>query len=430
MHFQALRLYQAYSLKDHAMPITAPALHIDLLENIHPHATTLFQRHGLSDIATFKGALEGQELQATLARANVMGLRSKTHLTAELLAQSKTLEAIGCFCIGTDQVDLTMAAQMGIPVFNAPYSSTRSVAELVIGHVISLLRRVPEKNAAAHRGEWLKAVDGACEVRGKTLGIVGYGHIGTQLSVLAENIGMQVMFYDVIKKPILGNAHRAESLTQLLAQADVVTLHVPSTPETQNMIDADAIRAMKPGAALINAARGKVVDLDALADALRNKHLCGAAIDVFPIEPVSTNDTFTSPLQGLPNVILTPHIGGSTLEAQESIAEDVAEKLLRYLLHGTTAGAVNFPQVILPAATHLPRFRHVHRNEPGVLAKVNDAFSHLNLNIAAQYLQTNDQIGYVVIDTDAPHVDVTQVLAALRAIPGTIRATSVVPAAA
>lgn len=412
-------------LKDCPMPIQPPALHIDLLENIHPHAVELFQREGISDIKTYKGALEGQDLLNTLARAHVIGLRSKTHLTGELLAHSKALEAIGCFCIGTDQVDLHKAAHMGIPVFNSPYSSTRSVAELVIGHIISLLRRVPEKSAAAHRGEWLKAVDGACEVRGKTLGIIGYGHIGTQLSVLAENIGMHVLFYDVLKKPILGNAQRADSLAQVLSQSDVVTLHVPATADTRNMIDAAAIRQMKPGAALINAARGKVVDLDALADALRSKHLSGAAIDVFPVEPVSTNDPFSSPLQGLPNVILTPHIGGSTLEAQETIAGDVADKLLNYLLHGTTTGAVNFPQVTLPAATHYPRFRHVHRNEPGVLAKINDVFSHQKLNIAAQYLQTNDQIGYVVIDTDTPNVNLSQVLTELRAIPGTIRATSV-----
>ncbi len=407
------------------MPFDPAALRIALLENIHSHASTLFKQSGVVQVDMQKGAVEGVDLDNLLHDTHVLGIRSKTHLRKETLQQTTALDAIGCYCIGTDQVDLKVATALGIPVFNAPYSSTRSVAELVIGYTISLLRRLPEKSDAAHKGVWLKSVDGACEVRGKTLGIIGYGHIGTQLSVLAENLGMRVIFHDIVSKLALGNASRAASLDDLLAQSDIVTLHVPSTKDTENLIDTARLHKMKQGAVLINASRGKVVDLDALRTVLLSKHLSGAAIDVFPVEPVAVNDAFTSPLQNIPNVILTPHIGGSTLEAQEAIAADVTEKLLRYLKDGTTAGAVNFPQVTAPPTQHL-RFRHVHRNEPGVLAKINDVFSHANLNIAAQYLQTTDAIGYVVIDTDTAHADPAFIVKALQAIPGTIRASSVI----
>ena len=400
-------------------------LNIALLENIHPYATQLFGKNGIHHIQMQKAAFEDQALQDILGNTHILGLRSKTRVRAADMDKAPHLEAMGCFCIGTDQVDLDAAAERGIPVFNAPYANTRSVAELVLGEIIMLLRRVPEKSAAAHRGEWLKGIDGACEVRGKTLGIVGYGHIGTQLSVLAENLGMRVLFYDIVDKLSLGNAQRADSLGQLLSQSDVVSLHVPATPETENMINAAALKKMKIGSMLINASRGKVVDLEALASALRSGHLSGAAIDVFPVEPSVAGDALTTPLQNLSNVILTPHIGGSTMEAQENIAFDVAEKLLRYILHGTTAGAVNFPQVTLPPVLKNKRFRHVHRNQPGVLSKLNDVFSSQGLNIAAQYLQTDDRIGYVVIDTDTPDVNVPQVLERLRAIPGTIRALSI-----
>jgi D-3-phosphoglycerate dehydrogenase len=396
-------------------------LHIALVENIHPYASTLFSQQGFTGIESHKSAIDKDGISALLQKANILGLRSKTKVRGEALTAAKHLETIGCFCIGTDQVDLTTAAQQGIPVFNAPYASTRSVAELVIGQIIMLLRRIPEKSAGAHRGEWMKGVDGACEVRGKILGIIGYGHIGTQLSVMAESIGMRVMFYDIVDKLALGNAQRATSLEQLLSQSDIVTLHVPATKQTEKMIGATELAQMKCGAPLINAARGKVVDLDALADSLKSGYTGGAAIDVFPVEPVGNDEVFTTPLQNLSNVILTPHIGGSTLEAQESIAADVTEKILRYIQHGTTAGAVNFPQVTLPPLTAGKRFRHTHHNQPGVLAKINDVFSSRNLNIAAQYLQTDDTIGYVVIDTDTPNADSAVILAALQEIPGTIR---------
>lgn len=395
-------------------------LKIALLENIHPGAVGLFRHHGHDTIQTVAGALEGQELRDVLKDAHVLGIRSKTTLTKDMLDAAPNLLAVGCFCIGTDQVDLTAAQARGIPVFNAPYANTRSVAELVLGEIIMLMRRVPEKNVGAHRGEWLKAIDGACEVRGKVLGIVGYGHIGTQLSVLAESLGMRVIFYDILDKLALGNAQKALSLDDVLAQADIVSLHVPATPETDMMINAAALKKMKPGGFLVNASRGNVVDLKALAQSLHDKHLAGAAIDVYPIEPANKGDTLATPLQNIPNVILTPHIGGSTLEAQENIAGDVADKILRYIEHGTTSGAVNMPQVTLPPAANHTRFRHIHRNVPGVLAKINDVFSSRGLNIAAQYLQTSNQCGYVVIDSDSK-LNREEVLAALSAIDGTIR---------
>ncbi len=400
-------------------------LKITLLENIHPVASTLFRQHGFDLIQTSAGALEGQALRDVLHDTHVLGIRSKTTIPADLFELAPNLLAVGCFCIGTDQVDLQAAQAKGISVFNAPYANTRSVAELVLGQIIMLMRRIPEKDRAAHRGEWHKAVDGACEVRGKVLGIVGYGHIGTQLSVLAESIGMRVIFYDILDKLALGNAQKVLSLDELLALSDIVSLHVPATPETENMMDAVALKKMKPNSFLINASRGLVVDLNALAHSLKEKHLSGAAIDVFPLEPANKGDIFSSPLQNLSNVILTPHIGGSTLEAQENIAVDVADKLLRYIQHGSTAGSVNMPQITLSAVSKHVRFRHIHRNVPGVLAKINDIFSSRNLNIAAQYLQTNDQCGYVVIESDSAFDkvnDPVSVLNDLHKIEGTIRA--------
>jgi D-3-phosphoglycerate dehydrogenase len=391
-----------------------------LLENIHPQAVALLNAQGVKDVKTFSGALEGKELEAALKDANLLGLRSKTQLTREIMDAAPNLLAAGCFCIGTDQVDLKAASARGIAVFNAPYANTRSVAELVIGEIIALMRRIPEKSRAAHAGDWLKSADGSTEVRGKTLGIVGYGHIGTQLSVLAEALGMRVMFYDVVDKLSLGNAQKILKLDDLLKQSDVVSLHVPATIDTENMIDARTIKKMKKGAYLINAARGNIVDLDALADAIKSGYLAGAAIDVFPEEPHSKGDKFRSPLQGLPNVILTPHIGGSTLEAQENIASDVADKLLRYALHGMTDGSVNLPNVVIPQSRGA-RFRHIHRNVPGVMAKINDVFSSRGLNVAGQYLQTDADCGYAVIDIDGK-ANHAEILRALSEIPGTIRA--------
>lgn len=396
-------------------------LKIALLENIHQEAVNLFEAHGQKKPQTVAGALEGDELKAALKDLHVLGIRSKTEITAEMLAAAPNLMAIGCFCIGTNQVDLVEAQKRGIPVFNAPYANTRSVAELVLGEIIMLMRHVPEKSRAAHRGEWMKGVDGACEVRGKVLGIIGYGHIGTQLSVLAESLGMRVIFYDILDKLSLGNSQKCLTLNELLGKADIVTLHVPATAETENMIGTKQLKAMKKDSFLINASRGNVVDLDALAQALKDKHLAGAAIDVYPIEPANKGDKLSTPLQDLPNVILTPHIGGSTVEAQENIALDVADKLLRYIEHGTTSGAVNMPQVTLPPAADHTRFRHIHHNVPGVLAKINEVFSSRGLNIAAQYLQTSKDSGYVVVDSDSK-LDKAEILRALNEINGTIRA--------
>jgi D-3-phosphoglycerate dehydrogenase / 2-oxoglutarate reductase len=391
---------------------------IALLENIHPQASTQFRGHRMDAIQVYNKSLEGAELKEVLKNVQILGIRSKTEISRGILDAAPNLIAIGCFCIGTDQVDLQAAKEKGIAVFNAPYANTRSVAELVLGEAIMLMRRIPEKDKAAHRGEWFKAVDGASEVRGKTLGIVGYGHIGTQLSVLAESIGMRVVFYDIVDKLALGNATRCTNLNDLLRQSDIVTLHVPATDETENMIGTDQLKLMKTGSFLINASRGAVVDIDALAHVVKTQHLAGAAIDVFPVEPSAKGDIFHSPLQNLPNVILTPHIGGSTLEAQENIALDVTDKLLRYVLHGSTSGSVNMPQVTLPAADH-NRFRHFHHNVPGVLAQINEVFSSRNLNIAAQYLQTDKTSGYVVIDSDSK-LNREDILKALSSIPGTI----------
>ena len=389
------------------------------LEGIHPSAIRVLQAAGYSQIESLPGALPDDELKAKIADAHFVGIRSRTQLTADVFAHANKLVAVGCFCIGTNQVDLDAARERGIAVFNAPYSNTRSVAELVLAEAILLLRGVPEKSAVAHRGGWLKSAENAYEIRGKTLGIVGYGSIGTQLSVLAESLGMHVLFYDVVTKLALGNARQIPQLHDLLAQSDVVSLHVPENAATQWMIGAAQIAAMKPHSVLINASRGSVVEIEPLAQALRQNKLLGAAIDVFPVEPRSNKDSFESPLRGLDNVILTPHVGGSTLEAQENIGIEVAEKLVKYSDNGTSTSSVNFPEVALPAHPGKHRLLHIHRNVPGVLSAINEVFGINHINIASQYLQTHGDIGYVVIDIDAAHSDVA--LGKLAEVPGTIR---------
>jgi D-3-phosphoglycerate dehydrogenase len=390
-----------------------------LLEGIHPSAIKLLQAAGYSNIESISGALEGPALIAKIADAHSVGIRSRTQLTADVFAHAHKLAAVGCFCIGTNQVDLDAARERGIAVFNAPFSNTRSVAELVLAEAILLLRGIPAKSAAAHRGGWLKSADNAYEIRGKMLGIIGYGSIGTQLSVLAEGLGMQVVFYDVMTKLALGNARQVTSLHDLLAMSDVVSLHVPELPSTQWMMGTAQIAAMKPGSVLINASRGTVVEIEPLAEALKANKLLGAAIDVFPLEPSSNKEPFESPLRGLDNVILTPHVGGSTIEAQENIGIEVAEKLVKYSDNGTSTSSVNFPEVALPAHPGKHRLLHIHRNVPGVLQQINTVFGANNINIASQYLQTHGDIGYVVIDIDAAHSDVA--LAKLADVTGTIR---------
>lgn len=389
------------------------------LEGIHPSAVKAVKAAGYTQIECLPGALPDDELKRKIADVHFIGIRSRTQLTAEVLAQASKLAAVGCFCIGTNQVDLMAARERGIAVFHAPFSNTRSVAELVLAEAILLLRGVPEKSAAAHRGEWLKSAENSFEIRGKTLGIVGYGSIGTQLSVLAEGLGMRVVFFDVVTKLPLGNAHQITKLDDLLAQSDVVTLHVPETQATQWMIGAAQIAAMKQGSVLINASRGTVVEIEPLAEAIRQKKLLGAAVDVFPVEPRSNKDSFESPLRGLDNVILTPHVGGSTMEAQANIGIEVAEKLVKYSDNGTSTSSVNFPEVALPAHPGKHRLLHIHRNVPGVLSEINRVFSDNHINIASQFLQTNEAIGYVVIDIDATNSDVA--LAKLAEVPGTIR---------
>ncbi len=390
-----------------------------LLEGIHPSAVDALNADGYTNVVTSPRALGGDELKAQLADAHFLGIRSRTFLTAEVFADAPKLAAVGCFCIGTNQVDLSAAMLRGIPVFNAPFSNTRSVAELVLAELILLMRGIPEKNAILHRGGWVKSAANSHEVRGKTLGIVGYGHIGTQIGVLAEHLGMTVVFHDIEAKLPLGNARQAASLDALLQVADVVSLHVPETPQTQNMIGEAQIARMKKGSHLINASRGTVVDIAALTDALESKHLLGAAIDVFPVEPAGNDAVFTSPLTEFDNVILTPHIGGSTAEAQANIGREVAAKLIRYSNNGSTTSAVNFPEVALPEHAGRSRLLHIHRNVPGVLARVNEKLSEAGINIAGQYLRTNDVVGYVVIDVDQATGDAA--LSALCAVPDTIR---------
>ncbi|NNF67223.1 MAG: phosphoglycerate dehydrogenase [Gammaproteobacteria bacterium] len=390
-----------------------------LLEGIHPVASEVLATAGYNNVKTFPTALPADQLKEALAGAHFVGIRSRTNINKEILAAANKLVAIGCFCIGTNQVDLEAAELAGVPVFNAPFSNTRSVAELVLAQIVFLMRGIPAKNAAAHRGQWLKSATGSFETRGKKLGIVGYGHIGSQLGVLAEGLGMQVSYFDVENKLPLGNARPVNSLTTLLGEVDVVSLHVPETPETQLMFGAQQIMHMQKGSYLINASRGSVVDIDALAAALESEHIAGAAIDVFPVEPKSNADEFVNVLRQFDNVILTPHIGGSTHEAQESIAADVAAKLIRYSDNGSTAAAVNFPAVSMPDHYANRRILHVHKNVPGVMEQINRIFASHKVNIAAQYLQTSPRVGYVVMDVELE--DATALVEDLRAVPGTIR---------
>ena len=391
-----------------------------LLEGIHDAAEAVLREEGYRKVERLRGSLTGEELVEAVRDVHFLGIRSRTQLTAEVIEATRRLNAVGCFCIGTNQVDLAAAEARGIPVFNAPFSNTRSVAELVLAEIIFLLRGVAEKNAAAHRGEWLKTAARSYEIRGKRLGIVGYGHIGTQLGVLAEALGMRVWYHDIENKLPLGNAASAPDLQSLLSGSDVVTLHVPETPQTRNVIGEAELAAMRPGGFLVNASRGTVVDIEALEQALERGHIAGAALDVFPVEPKSNDDEFVSPLRRFDNVILTPHVGGSTQEAQENIAIEVAQKLVRYSDNGSTASAVNFPQVALPDNRSYRRIMHIHRNVPGVLEAINHIFSARGVNIAAQYLQTSPRIGYVVMDVEVPEADA--LLDELKGIEGTVRA--------
>ena len=390
-----------------------------LLEGVHQSAVNTLNAAGYTNIEYLKTALGEEELIERIQDAHFVGLRSRTKLTRRVFENAPKLIAAGCFCIGTNQVDLKAAQEHGVAVFNAPYSNTRSVAELVIAEAILLLRNIPAKNAVCHRGGWDKSAIGSYEIRGKTLGLIGYGSIGSQTSVLAEGLGMNVCFYDVVTKLPLGNATQIRSLDELLSTSDIISLHVPETHATQNMIGKREIGLMKKGAILINASRGTVVDIDALAEAVRNGDLSGAAIDVFPEEPKANDDEFVSPLRGLDNVILTPHIGGSTMEAQANIGVEVAEKLIKYSDNGTTTSSVNFPEVALPGHPDAHRLLHVHANVPGVLSAINKVFSDYNINVAAQYLQTNDKVGYVVVDTNSPYNE--SALEQLKNIEGTIR---------
>lgn len=395
-----------------------------LLEGVHQSAVEILKQRGYSNIEYVKTALDEAELCEKIRDAHFVGIRSRTQLTERVFAAADKLIGVGCFCIGTNQVDLDAAKRHGVVVFNAPFSNTRSVAELVLAEMIMLLRRIPERSAGCHLGEWQKSAQGCYEARGKVLGIIGYGHIGSQLSILAEQLGMQVRYYDIENKLSLGNALQVRSLKELLQISDVVTLHVPETPQTQWMMGADELALMKPGSVLINASRGTVVVIEALAEALKSGHLAGAAIDVFPVEPKGNNEEFVSPLRGIPSCILTPHIGGSTQEAQANIGVEVAGKLVHYSDNGSTLSAVNFPEVSLPSHAGTRRLLHIHENRPGMLTKVNQIMADANLNVAGQYLQTDAKVGYVVIDIEADDQgeQATELLQNLREIPGTIRA--------
>ena len=371
-----------------------------LLEGIHQTAIDLFKHHGYSNIEIHKGALAHDELLQKISNVHLLGLRSKTQLNAAIIKQAGKLLAAGCFCIGTNQVAMQSAIDNGVAIFNSPFSNTRSVAELVIANCIMLLRRIPEKDKAAHKGEWLKDSTNCFEVRGKTLGIIGYGHIGSQVSIMAESLGMKVLFYDVEPKLSLGNAMAAKSPDEVIKKADVISLHVPGNAATKNLIDAGRIAKMKKGAVLINLSRGDVMDVKAVADALKKNHLGGLAADVFPDEPESKEKKFESPLQNLPNVLLTPHIGGSTMEAQENIGIDVATKLIQFLSSGTSVGSLSVPALNLPTQHNAHRILHIHKNVPGILGEINSIMSQYKANILGQYLQTNNYIGYVAIDID------------------------------
>lgn len=391
-----------------------------LLEGVHQNAVDYFTTQGYSNIEYVKTALTEEALIEKIKDAHFLGIRSRTQLNEKVLNAAQKLVAVGCFCIGTNQVDLVAAQARAIPVFNAPFANTRSVAELTIASSIHLMRGTFAKSAAAHRGEWLKTAENSYEVRGKNLGIVGYGNIGSQLSVLASGLGMHVYYYDVENKLSHGNAQSVDTLKELLEISDVVTLHVPETPETKNMINAETLSYMRPGSHIINYARGTVIDIEALADALKSGHIHGAALDVFPLEPKGKDEAFVSPIRGLDNVIITPHVGGSTQEAQANIGVEVAEKLVKYSDNGSTASAVNFPEVALPNYQQAHRIMNIHHNKPGMMAKINEIFSVGGANVLAQFLQTSGDIGYVVIDIDAEH-DPAEFKAKLKTLEGSIR---------
>jgi len=394
-------------------------INILLLENISDTAVKLFHHNGYVNIKRVHGALSEEELVKAIKDVHLLGIRSKTNVTHKVLAAAKKLQAIGCFCIGVNQVDLHAATRAGVAVFNAPYSNTRSVAELVIGASIMLTRRILDKHKAAHDGTWMKDAKGSFELRGKTMGIIGYGNIGSQLSILAEALGMKVIFYDIETKMPLGNAIDQKSLKDVVAHADVVSLHVPENSTTNNLINKHILKKFKPGAVLINYARGGVIDLEALARAIEEKHIAGAAIDVFPVEPEKNGDPFTTPLQGLPNVLLTPHIGGSTEEAQQNIGEDVSNKLYQYLEKGITTGSHTVPALSLPAQEGAHRILHIHNNVPGVLGEINTRLSEHKINIVGQYLKTNELIGYAVLDVDKKLS--SKALHLLKEVKGTIK---------
>ncbi|MFN5324513.1 MAG: phosphoglycerate dehydrogenase [Bacteroidota bacterium] len=394
-------------------------INILLLEGVHPTAVKMFKDAGYRNVEALKGALAEKELIAKIKQVHLLGIRSKTQLSAAVIQSAPKLIAAGAFCIGTNQIDMVQAIDKGVAIFNSPYSNTRSVAEMVIGHCLTLMRRIPEKNTYMHAGKWDKSADGCHEVRGKTLGILGYGHIGSQVSVLAESLGMQVLFHDVEPKLSLGNARKAASLDQLLKQSDIVTLHVPGAASTRNLINAAAIRKMKRGAVLINLSRGDVMDSNAVAAALKSGYLASLAVDVFEKEPQSNKDPFSSIFQGMPNVVLTPHIGGSTAEAQESIGADVASKLISFLETGSTTGSLSIPALSLPVQHDAHRLLHIHKNVPGVLSDINGLLSSMKVNIVGQYLKTNADIGYVVVDVDRRTS--SKVLEALSKVRNTVR---------
>lgn len=392
---------------------------IVLFEDINPKAVEVFKGEGFTKLEHLSATLRGQELIEKIHDAHIVGIRSNTHVTADIIARCPKLLTIGCFCIGTNQVDLSEAALHGIPVFNDPHSNTRSVAEFIIGLCILLMRDLFNKSQAARAGKWKKVTKGSHELRGKMLGIIGYGRIGSQVSILAEAMGMQVCYYDIERKLSLGNAKALTTLEELLALSDIVTLHVPETPSTVNMINAKALKRMKKTAYLINTSRGKVVDAQALSEALKDKTIQGAAVDVFHVEPENSATPFVTPLQQLDNVILTPHIGGATEEAQENIALSMAQKLINFINRGSTEGAANFPSLSLPPNEATHRILHIHHNVPGMLMQINKVLADRNINILAQYLRTTAEVGYVVLDIEKSYKN--HLVEALKVIPGTIR---------
>jgi len=391
-----------------------------LLEGVHENAVNHFIQNGYTNVEYMKTALDKDELLKKIADVHILGIRSRTMVTSEIIANAPKLITIGAFCIGTNQVDSKVANSYGIPVFNAPYSNTRSVAELVIGECIMLMRGIPAKNIQTHHGKWNKSAKNSFELRGKTIGIIGYGHIGAQVSILAESFGMNVLYYDVVKKLSLGNSKGVNSIEELLKASDMVTLHVPSTPQTKWMIGEKELELMKKGSVLINLSRGDVVNYKAVYNALKSGKLIGVGADVFPDEPASDDDEFVNELQEFENVILTPHIGGSTLEAQANIGLEVAEKLVNYSNIGSTLGSVNFVNIALQATYSCQRFLHIHKNMPGVLKNINNVFTSRGINIASQYLQTDPEIGYVIIDTERDTDE--DIIRQLKEVPGTIKA--------